>query len=50
MKSIEDRFLEMKDDPVKMARFFKFTWIVAYSALILGFVLIIGLLVKEKFF
>lgn len=50
MKSIEDRYFEIKDDPVKLAKAFKIIWIVGYSMLILGFILIIGILVKEKFF
>ena len=49
MKSLEDRYFEIKNDPVKLARFFKFSWIVAYSMLILGFILIIWTLVDAKF-
>ena len=49
MKSLEDRYFEIKNDPVKLARFFKITWIVAYSMLILGFILIIWTLVEAKF-
>jgi hypothetical protein len=42
--SLEDRYFALKNDPVKLARFFKITWIVAYSMLILGFFLIIWVL------
>ena len=49
MKSLEDRYFEIKNDPVKLARFFKITWIVAYSMLILGFILIIWTLVDARF-
>ena len=47
MKSLEERYFEIKNDPVKLARFFKITWIVAYSMLILGFILIIWTLAEE---
>ena len=47
MKSLEDRYFEIRNDPVKLARFFKITWIVAYSMLILGFILIIWTLAEE---
>ena len=49
MTSLEDRYFEIKNDPVKLARFFKFAWIVAYSMLILGFILIIWTLVDARF-
>ena len=49
MKSLEERYFEIKNDPVKLGRFFKITWIVAYSMLILGFILIIWTLVDAKF-
>ena len=47
MKSLEDRYFEIKNDPVKLARAFKFIWIVSYSMLILGFILIIWVLAEE---
>ena len=47
MKSLEDRYFEIRNDPVKLARFFKITWIAAYSMLILGFILIIWVLAEE---
>ena len=49
MKSLEDRYFEIKNDQVQLARFFKITWIVAYSMLILGFILIIWVLVDARF-
>ncbi len=41
---IEDKFLEVKDDPDKMARAFKVGWIIAYSMLLLGAFLIVWVL------
>ncbi len=41
MRSIEDIYLDIKNDPKKMARAFKIIWIAAYSMLILGFILIV---------
>ena len=38
---IEDKFLEIRDDPEKRARAFKYGWIIAYSMLLLGAFLII---------
>ena len=49
MKSLEERYFEIKEDPVKLARFFKIVWIAAYSMLILGFILIIWVLVDARF-
>ena len=49
MKSLEDRYFEIRNDPVKLARFFKIVWIAAYSMLILGFILIIWILIDAKF-
>lgn len=43
--SLEDRYLALKNDPKKMVRLFKVTWIVAYTMLILGFFLIIYILI-----
>lgn len=39
--TIEDRFLEIKNDPKKFARVFKLGWIISYSMLILGAFIII---------
>ena len=49
MKSLEDRYFEIKNDPVRLARFFKIVWITAYSMLILGFILIIWILFAAKY-
>lgn len=45
--TLEDRYNEIKEDPKKAARFFKFTWIVAYGMLILGAIIIVVLLAKQ---
>lgn len=50
MKSLEDRYDELKSDPKKLAKFFKITWIVAYSTLMLGIVLIVWILLNQKTF
>lgn len=47
--SLEDRYHEVVNNPQKRARFFKITWIVAYSMLILGAILIVVVLVNQKF-
>ena len=44
--SLEDKYLEISNDPKKRARFFKITWIVSYSMLILGAFLIVYFLLK----
>ena len=49
MRSIEDIYLEIRDDPKKLARAFKIIWIVSYSMLILGFLLIVWVLVDQRF-
>ena len=49
MKSLEDRYYEIKNDPVRLARLFKVIWIVSYSMLILGFILIIWILADSRF-
>jgi hypothetical protein len=49
MRSLEDRYHDLMNDPVKLAWFFKITWIVAYSMLILGFILIIWILIDQRF-
>ena len=38
---IEDKFLEVRNDPKKRALAFKIGWIIAYSMLLLGAFLII---------
>jgi hypothetical protein len=49
MRSIEDIYLDIKNDPKKLATAFKIIWIVAYSMLILGFLLIVWVLVDQRF-
>lgn len=44
--TLEDRYFEIKNDPVRRARAFKVITIVAYSMLMLGAVLIIWALLK----
>jgi len=39
--TLEDRYLEIMNDPKKRARAFKITWLAAYSMLILGGIVII---------
>jgi len=36
VRSLEDRYLEIRDDPKKRARAFKVIWIVGYAMLMLG--------------
>lgn len=48
MKSIEDRYFEIKDDPEKLAKAVKIVWIIGYSMLILGFILIIWILIQGR--
>ena len=44
MKSMEERYEELVEDPKRFKKFFTFAWIVAYAALIIGFALIIWIL------
>ena len=48
MKSLEERFEEIREDPKKFKRFFNFTWIVAYGMLVAGFVIIIWVLLQGQ--
>jgi len=41
VRSLKERVEGIADDPKKLKRTFTFVWIVAYSMLILGFLLII---------
>ena len=49
MRSIEDIYLDIRNDPKKLARAFKIIWIVSYSMLILGFLLIVWVLFDQRF-
>ena len=45
--SLEDRYIEIRDDPKKRARAFKVIWLVGYSMLFLGAMLTVYLLWKQ---
>ncbi|MBR4245347.1 MAG: hypothetical protein IKQ14_08170 [Candidatus Methanomethylophilaceae archaeon] len=49
MKSLEERAEEIRNDPKKLKRVFTITWIAAYSMLILGAIIIIWVLLIDKF-
>jgi len=42
--SLEDRYLDIMNDPKKRARLFKITWLVAYSMLVFGGLVILWVL------
>jgi hypothetical protein len=44
VKSFEDRWTEIQKDPVKLKRLFTIIWVVAYSMLIIGGLIIIIIL------
>jgi cell division septal protein FtsQ len=46
MKSLEERFEDIKEDPKKMRRAFNAVWIIAYGMLILGFIFIVWILLQ----
>ena len=46
MKSFEERLEKLREDPKKFKRVFNVIWIIAYSMLILGFILIIWVLLS----
>ncbi|MBP5735803.1 MAG: hypothetical protein J6W53_08360 [Candidatus Methanomethylophilaceae archaeon] len=48
MKSMEERYEEMVEDPKKLRRFFNITWIVAYGMLIAGFAIIIWVFLQGQ--
>lgn len=45
MKSFEERWEEIKEDPVKLRRVFTAIWVIAYAMLMLGAFLIIAVYV-----
>jgi hypothetical protein len=45
-KSMEERLDEAVHDPRKVKRFFTLAWVVAYSMLILGFIIILWVLLQ----
>ena len=48
MKSLEERYEETVGDPRKLKRVFTIVWLVAYSMLILGFLLIVWILFQGQ--
>ena len=48
MKSLEDRYEEAKEDPVKVKRAFTAIWVASYAMLILGAFIIVGVLIYER--
>ena len=44
MRPLKDRVDDIADDPKKLKRVFTFIWVVAYSMMILGFILIVWVL------
>jgi len=46
MKSLEERYEEMLEDPKKFKKAFNIVWIIAYSMLILGFMFIVWILIQ----
>ena len=47
MRSFEERWDEIKEDPKKLKRLFTVIWVIAYSMLILGFIIIIAIFLSE---
>ena len=50
MKPLEERWEEIKKDPVRITRVFKIVWITAYSTLILGIIVILWFLMDAHLF
>ena len=48
MKSMQERLEEIREDPVKLKRAFTAIWVAAYSMLMIGAFLIIGVLLYTK--
>ena len=46
MKSLEERYEDLVEDPKRFKRFFTLTWAVAYAMLIIGFTIIIWILLQ----
>ncbi len=47
MKSLEERYEDVIEDPKKIKKAFNIIWIIAYSMLILGFILILWVFLQE---
>jgi hypothetical protein len=50
VKSLEERWEEIKQDPVRISRVFKIVWIAAYSTLMLGIILILWFMMDAYLF
>jgi hypothetical protein len=48
MKSLEERYEEIREDPKKFKRAFNAVWLIAYGMLILGFIFIIWILLQGQ--
>ena len=47
MRSIKDRIDEIGEDPVKLKRAFSAVWIIAYSMLIIGFLIMVWVIFNQ---
>jgi len=47
-KSMEERYEELIEDPKKVKKVFSLVWIVAYSMLIIGFIIILWVLLQGQ--
>ena len=47
MRSFDERWTEIREDPKKLKRLFTVVWVIAYSMLILGFVIILAIFISE---
>jgi hypothetical protein len=47
VRSFEERWTEIREDPKKLKRLFTVIWVTAYSMLILGFVIILAVFISE---
>lgn len=47
MTSLEDKYIEIRDDPEKRAKAFKIIWIVGYAMLLFGSLLTVYLLWRQ---
>lgn len=48
MRSFEDRWNEIRKDPERLKRLFTVVWVIAYSMLIFGFLLIVWVLLASR--
>jgi len=47
VRSFDERWTEIREDPKKLKRLFTVVWVIAYSMLILGFVIILAIFISE---